>query len=83
MTNSVVLGLVLFFLLVTGYLTTIYDRDLCPNTQEWVNTTLNVSQRSDSWTDYIWNSRCDGLPDWYKLLIYTPFVAIGLRSLYP
>lgn len=83
MTNALVLGMTIFFLLLTGYLTTMYDRQLCPTFEEFANQTTNESIAQASWLDYAWNSKCEGLPSWYKLLIYTPFLIIIGRSLYP
>lgn len=83
MTNALVLGMTVFFLLFSGYLTTMYDTEICPSFAEFTNNTVNETQAQTSWLDYVYNSKCEGLPSWYKLLIYTPLIIIAGRSLYP
>jgi len=70
----------LFFLVFTAYLTTQFDRNLCPKSVEWLNETTNATQIETSWIDYVWASKCSGMPSWYKIIIYVPFVAMAIRS---
>ena len=80
MTNAVVLGMSIFILLLSGYLFTMYDAQICPGYEAFANTTYNETELKVEWLDYAWNSKCEGLPGWYHLLIYTPFLIIIGKS---
>jgi len=82
-TNGAMLGASVFLLIITGLLITNFDATLCPEITEWTNTSTTETEISVSWKDYIWGSKCSGLPNWYKLLIYTPFIIMAIRSTYP
>ena len=70
----------LFFLILVAWLSTEFDKDLCPGVVEWHNETTNSSQITTDWIDYVWNSKCQELPGWYKIIIYTPFIAMVIRG---
>ncbi len=69
-----------FILVLSGYLFTMFDTQLCPSWQEFENTTYAEADLETNWQDYAWNSKCDGLPSWYHLLVYTPLLIIIGKS---
>ncbi len=79
-TNSVVLGISIFSVLLMGYLFTLYDTQLCPSFTEFTETSINQTIQSTSFVDYFYNTKCDNLPGWYHLLIYGIFGIIILKS---
>lgn len=81
MASAPYLASALFFLVFTAFMTTLFDRSLCPTSVEWLNETTNQTIIETSWTDYVWASKCSGMPSWYKIIIYTPFIAMAIRSI--
>jgi len=81
MTSAPYLAGSLFFMILTAYLMTNFDRSYCPRVSEYLNITSNETEFRTSWTDYIWGTKCEGLPSWYKLIIYVPFIAMAIRSI--